>query len=243
MKKKKSGVEEGTGAASPIRFAATLHRPRAAGRSVSWTFLTLPKDASAKLPSRGQVTVEGTINDHPFQATLEPDGQGGHWLKVDRALFNVDRKRLKVDRARLNVDREPLNVDRKRLRYPEREELPQPLPKAGDVVTLEIAPVAEEPEPKVPADLRKALAAAPPGKAGKPGAREAWSDITPAARRDFIHWITSPKRPETRAKRIATACDMLAKGKRRPCCFDRSGMYDKSLSCPVADDDSTDDGR
>jgi uncharacterized protein YdeI (YjbR/CyaY-like superfamily) len=102
---------------------------------------------------------------------------------------------------------------------------------AGDVVTLEIAPVAEEPEPKVPADLRKALAAA------APKAREAWSDITPAARRDFIHWIVSPKRPETRVKRVETACDMLAKGKRSPCCFDRSGMYSKSLSCPDAADE------
>jgi uncharacterized protein YdeI (YjbR/CyaY-like superfamily) len=100
---------------------------------------------------------------------------------------------------------------------------------AGDVVTLQIAPVAEEPEPKVPADLRKALASAPPK------AREVWSAITPAARRDFIHWIVSPKQAETRARRIRTACDMLANGKRRPCCFDRSGMYDKSLSCPIAE--------
>jgi hypothetical protein len=104
---------------------------------------------------------------------------------------------------------------------------------AGDVVTLEIAPVApgQEPEPKVPADLQKALAAA------LPKAREVWSDITPVARRDWIHWIVSPKQAETRARRIKTACDMLTKGKRRPCCFDRSGMYDKSLSCPVADDE------
>ena len=78
--------------------------------------------------------------------------------------------------------------------------------------------------------MREALAAA------STKAREVWSDIRSAACRDFIHWIVSPKRPETRVKRIATACDMLAKGKRRPCCFDRSGMYDKSLSCPVADD-------
>jgi uncharacterized protein YdeI (YjbR/CyaY-like superfamily) len=107
---------------------------------------------------------------------------------------------------------------------------------AGDVVTLEIAPVAEEPEPKVPADLRKALAAAPPkGARGGPGAREVWSGITPAARRDFVHWIVSAKQAKTRARRIVNACDMLAKGKRRPCCFDRSGMYGKSLSCPVAD--------
>ncbi len=76
--------------------------------------------------------------------------------------------------------------------------------------------------------LRKALAVAPMM------AREVWSDITPAARRDFIHWIVSPKRPETRVKRIETACDMLAKGKRRPCCFDWSGIYGKNLSCPVA---------
>jgi uncharacterized protein YdeI (YjbR/CyaY-like superfamily) len=103
---------------------------------------------------------------------------------------------------------------------------------AGEVVTLEIAPVAEEPEPRVPADLRKALAAA------SPGTRNVWSDITPLARRDWIHWIVSAKQGETRARRIRTACDMLAKGKRRPCCFDRSGMYDKSLRCPVADDTS-----
>lgn len=182
-----------------IRFRATLLRPKATAKSVSWNFLILPKEASSKLPSRGQTTVEGTINGHPFSATLEPDGQAGHWLKVDRKL-----------REAAGASGDPL--------------------KPGDVVTLEIAPVAEEPEPKVPPDLRKALAAAPPK------VRDAWSDITPAARRDFIHWITSPKRPETRVKRIENACDMLAKGKRRPCCFDRSGMYDKSLSCPVAED-------
>lgn len=180
--------------ASMIRFNATLLRPKVDGKRASWTFLVLPKEATAKLPSRGQTTVEGTFNGRPFTTTLEPDGQRGHWLKVDRKL------------------RESAGAD------------------VGSFVTLEFAPVAEEPEPKVPDDLRKALAAA------SPEARDAWADITPAARRDFIHWITSPKRPETRVKRIATACDMLAKGKRRPCCFDRSGIYSRSLGCPVAED-------
>lgn len=181
-----------------ICFTATLHRPSGFEKAAGWLFLNLPTEASKKLPSRGQVAVEGTLNDHPFRATLEPDGQGGHWLKVDRGLR---------ESAGGSAERDL---------------------QAGNVVTLEISPAAEEPEPTVPPDLRKALAAA----AAK--VREAWSDITPAARRDFIHWITSPKKPETRVKRIATACDMLAKGKRRPCCFDRSGMYSKSLSCPVA---------
>ena len=98
---------------------------------------------------------------------------------------------------------------------------------AGDVVILEIAPAAEEPEPTVPPDLRKALAAAPK-------ARALWTDITPNARRDWIHWITSAKQPETRARRIKNACSMLAAGKRRVCCFDRSGFYDKSMSAPKA---------
>jgi hypothetical protein len=98
----------------------------------------------------------------------------------------------------------------------------------GDVVVLEIAPAAEEPEPTVPADVRNALAAA------APKARTVWSDITPMARRDWIHWITSAKQPETRGRRIKNACSMLATGKRRVCCFDRSGFYNKSLSPPKA---------
>jgi hypothetical protein len=135
--------------------------------------------------------VEGTINGVPFQATLEPDGQRSHWLKVHR--------KLRVA-AQAHV---------------------------GDMVTLEIAPAGEEPEPKLPPDLRKALAAAPK-------ARALWSEITLTARRDWINWITSAKRSETRARRIDNACSMLAAGKRRVCCFDRSGFYSKSLSAPEA---------
>ena len=73
-----------TGITSNIRFTAKLFRPAAPAKGGSWTFLTLPKDASAKLHSRGMTTVEGTINGFPFRATLEPDGQKSHWLKVNR---------------------------------------------------------------------------------------------------------------------------------------------------------------
>jgi hypothetical protein len=47
------------------------------------TILRLPADASAKLPSRGQVAVKAVMNGHAFQTVLEPDGKRGHWLKVD----------------------------------------------------------------------------------------------------------------------------------------------------------------
>lgn len=70
----------------------------------------------------------------------------------------------------------------------------------------------------MPADLRMALA-------GNAAAQATWCDITAVARRDWIHWITSGKKAETRVKRIDAACDKLASGHRRACCFDRSGMY------------------
>src|SRR5207342_753649 len=65
---------------SAICFEA---EPRKTGR---WTIVTLPDDASAKLPSRGQVAVKGVMNSHAFQTVLEPDGRKGHWLKVDEKL-------------------------------------------------------------------------------------------------------------------------------------------------------------
>ena len=63
-----------------IRFDATLHTIDKS------TLLRLPQKASVKLPSRGQVAVQGTINGHRFQTVLEPDGNLGHWMRIDRKL-------------------------------------------------------------------------------------------------------------------------------------------------------------
>ena len=63
-----------------IRFDAT---PYTIERS---TILRLPEKASGKLPSRGQVAVHGTINGHRFQTMLEPDGNFGHWMRIDGTL-------------------------------------------------------------------------------------------------------------------------------------------------------------
>ena len=50
------------------------------------TVLRLPETASKNLPSRGQVAVRGTINGAGFQTVLEPDGNSGHWMRVDDTL-------------------------------------------------------------------------------------------------------------------------------------------------------------
>jgi hypothetical protein len=63
-----------------IRFDATLYTID------TWTILRLPEKASGKLPSRGQVAVQGTINGHGFETVVEPDGYLGHWMRIDGKL-------------------------------------------------------------------------------------------------------------------------------------------------------------
>lgn len=73
-------------------------------------------------------------------------------------------------------------------------------------------PMKSAKETRIPADLNKALKTI--SKAEK-----TWKDITPLMRRDWILWIVTAKKPETRVRRIEKAIDMLSHGKRRVCCF------------------------
>ncbi len=173
-----------------IRFQSKLFRPRDPV-SATWCFLVLPKAASQKLPTRAMTSAEGTLGGAPFKATLEPDGQGSHWLKVPKKL------------------REAAGVE------------------AGDTVTVEIRPLEEQLESPVPKDLRDALKA-------HPGAKATWDATTTVARRDWIAWMTSGKQAATREKRLKAMMDMLEHGKKRVCCFDRSGMAGKNFSAPEA---------
>lgn len=64
----------------------------------------------------------------------------------------------------------------------------------------------------VPADLRETLTS-------NSEARDAWEDITPLARNEFICWVEDAKKPETRTRRIKRTKEGLIDGKRRPCCW------------------------
>lgn len=97
----------------------------------------------------------------------------------------------------------------------------------GSSASFDITAAEQEPEPEVPTDLQQALAVSPE-------ASTVWHDTTTIARLDWIHWITSAKQAKTRAKRVSDACNMLAEGKRRVCCFDPSGFYSKAFSAPKA---------
>ena len=94
---------------------------------------------------------------------------------------------------------------------------------SGDTVMLAIEPVKEWSEPKVPADLKNALAVVPQ-------AHTLWMEITPMARWDWIRWIGSTKSTETRKRRIEAALSKLKAGDRRPCCFNRNSCTEPYVS-------------
>jgi len=65
---------------------------------------------------------------------------------------------------------------------------------------------------RLPADLREAIAS-------DPSARRLWDDITPLARSEWVCWVTSGRKAETRGIRIAKALSKMRGGMRRPCCW------------------------
>ena len=175
-----------------FQFEAKILCPVQIDSSENWAFIVLPKAASAILPRRGRTSVTGKINGQTFQATLEPDGQLSHWLKINSELLKASGVQI------------------------------------GDIASFAIMPIAQEPEPEIPTDFEEAISDLPLAKTG-------WNKTTVLARMDWIHWITSAKQSKTRSQRIKVACDKLASGELRVCCFDISGYYSKAFSAPIAE--------
>lgn len=178
------------------RFRARPRRPKNPADDGAWAFVVLPREASARLPRRGRITVSVAMDGTRFQAMLEPDGQKSHWLRIDEDVLDTSGVAI------------------------------------GSEARFDISAVGQEPDPQVPEDLARALQ-------NSPASLETWNGTTNIARVDWIHWITSAKQAKTREKRIRDACDMLASGKKRVCCFDPSGFYSKAFSAPVPEDDLT----
>lgn len=65
---------------------------------------------------------------------------------------------------------------------------------------------------KLPEDFKKAIETSQI-------VRALWGDITPLARNEWICWVTSGKKAETRDIRIKKAISKLRSGMRRPCCW------------------------
>ena len=74
---------------------------------------------------------------------------------------------------------------------------------------------------ELPSDLQGALTASR-------RALDAWNDITPLARNEFICWVEDAKRQATRERRIRRTQEELEEGQRRPCCWPGCGHRERT---------------
>ena len=65
---------------------------------------------------------------------------------------------------------------------------------------------------RLPADFRGAIES-------DSEVKSLWASITPLARNEWICWVTSAKKEETRKRRIEVGLDKMRGGMRRPCCW------------------------
>jgi len=78
---------------------------------------------------------------------------------------------------------------------------------AGDEVDIVLVEDTAPRTVEVPADLRDALAAAPAASAF-------YQTLAYTHQREYVQWIESAKRPQTRAERVARAVALLGEGKK-----------------------------
>ena len=72
---------------------------------------------------------------------------------------------------------------------------------------------SQSPVHNLPTDFRRAIES-------DSSVKDLWKDITPLARNEWICWVTSAKKEETRIRRINVGLDKMRKGMRRPCCWE-----------------------
>jgi hypothetical protein len=64
-------------------FDAVLIRPEGVG---TWTFVSIPFNVEDAYGARGQVKVRGAVNGQPYRGSAMPQGDGSHYLVVNKAL-------------------------------------------------------------------------------------------------------------------------------------------------------------
>ena len=152
---------------SAQEFDAVLEKPDAVG---TWTFLRIPFDVEQVFGSRARVAVKGTVNGVPVRSSLMPQGDGTHFLVVNKDI-----------RAQAGAE-------------------------AGDTVAVSLEADTAPRRVDVPEDLANALIAS--------DVTAAFSEMSYSHQKEYVDWIESAKRPETRARRIERAVSMVSDGRR-----------------------------
>lgn len=90
-------------------FKATLERPPGTG---TWTYLVVPFDVQKTFGAKGQLKVRGTINGVSFRSSLMPQGDGTHYLVVNKTIRdNIGASAGSTVRVTLERDTAPRSVN------------------------------------------------------------------------------------------------------------------------------------
>jgi len=207
-------------------FEAVLEH---SGNSLNWIIIRVPFDVAKIWGKRGQLKVAGEINGFPFRTSLFPTRSGTHFFIVNKKMQAGGkatpgmkaRVRLAPDTATRHIEppQELLHTlqQSKRLqKYYEslspsmRRDIAQRVGSAKHKETRErrAEQMAEhllqvmEAERELPPVLQAALTHNPKARAG-------WELMPPSHRRHHLLGIFGYRNPESRARRVAKAVEMM----------------------------------
>jgi hypothetical protein len=199
-------------------FEAVLERT---ADRLRWVIARIPFDAVKLWGRRGQLKVQGEINGFAFSATLFPDGQGGHFLLVNKKMLRGGKAAPGLTaKFSLQPDTSP------RLAPPPAKELLHELGQSKRLLKFfeslspsrrhEIAKWVAEPKGEESRRLMETMKAErelPPimqlAFRQNPKANEEWERMSSSHRRAHLFSIFHYRTPEARANRVQKCVEEL----------------------------------
>ena len=198
--------------------------------NLGWVIIRVPLDVPKVWGVRGQLKVKGEINSFPFRTSLFPTGKGYHFMMVNKQMQcgagvrpgMTARFRMEPD-TEVRVVRVPAELTRAlqqsklveryyaSFSYSARREIAKWVGGAKQAETRRrrseemaerLMQMMEAERGDLPPVLELALSRNPKARAG-------WERMPPSHKRQHLFGITGYKSPESRARRVAKAVEMM----------------------------------
>ena len=207
-------------------FEAVLEH---SGNTLNWIICRVPFDVAKLWGKRGQLKVNGEINGFPFRTSLFPTGRGTHFFIVNKKMQaggkavlgmkarfhlapDITSREIEEPEEMLRVLRQSKRLQKfyESLNPSMRRDIARRVGEAKHKETRErrAEQMAEhllqvmEAERELPPVLQAALAHNPKARAG-------WDLMPPSHRRHHLLGIFYYRNPESRARRVAKAVEMM----------------------------------
>jgi uncharacterized protein YdeI (YjbR/CyaY-like superfamily) len=208
-------------------FTAPLQRTSS---GFNWVVVRIPFDAAKLWGKRGHIRVRGTVNGFEFRSNLFPDGQGHHYLTVNRKVQAGAgvragiraRFRMEPDTAARSIqqptgellralkqskelrrfyDSLPASVRREIPRWIAQAKQPQTRVRRSQQMAERLMETLEA-EQELPPLIRVAMSM-------NPRAQAAWQRMPPGKKRGQLLAIFYYRDPEARARRVARVLENI----------------------------------